>query len=220
MKLTDFFLRQEQKVVDECLITKHGYELIWIGEDLIYGSRVSPIKRQLKIGFLPESAKTSVDMMVEKSALPFGQNSIDFIIFSHVLDLEKNPEILLKEAHRVLRLDGALLITGFRSFFKFFNFFNFFGLRRRNRMGRLRGLAEQQGFQLKKRYFFGSKLSKLFKSRLSWLGCLSPGYALLLEKQTIKLRPICKEQLLRAPAGSVFGVEGMKPKPLPSKNTQ
>jgi SAM-dependent methyltransferase len=208
MKWTDFFLKQEQKVVDECLSTKHGYELIWIGEDLLHGSRVSPIKRQLKASFFEEQEILSQeDVVMEKFAWPFVQHSVDFIVFSHVLDLENNPEFLLKEAHRVLRMDGALLITGMSpwGWGKW--------LRKRQRAGKLCQLSVKQGFELKKRYFFGSRFSEL-----KFIRQLSPGYALLLEKQTIKLRPICKEQILRASAGSVFGVEGIEVKPLPSKN--
>jgi SAM-dependent methyltransferase len=229
MELADF-LKQEQKVVDECLMAKHGYELIWIGADLITGSDISPIKRQLKLEFLNSEAKGErpAHILVEKDALPFEQNSMDFIVLSHVLEFEKNPEILLKEVRRVLRPDGILLITGFSAWWffrpqakKFLRkmFLKGFVEKKDHKNHKdntkialyFRGLnrISREGFQLSKHYYFGVSL-KLF----------ARGYALLLEKQTIKLRPICKERAVVSPSGSVFGVEVLDPKPIPSKKAQ
>jgi SAM-dependent methyltransferase len=229
MKFQDF-LKQEQKIVNQNLTLKHGYELIWMGSDLISGSRASPIKRQIKMGFFQEDClgPFPVDCLVEPDALPFEENAIDFVILSHVLEFEKNPQVLLKEIYRVLRPDGALLITGFsrlwghwaRRFLR--EMFPGYFFKNQNRVLYFRSARQliklaQSGvnlcFERKKHEKFG------FCINAAWMPKFSRGYALLLEKQTIKLREIRVNQEDRRPSilTPIFGGEGVDPKPCPQR---
>lgn len=45
--------------------------------------------------------------------LPFPAESVDFIVLAHALEESENPHQVLREAARILRPDGQLLIIGF-----------------------------------------------------------------------------------------------------------
>ncbi len=47
------------------------------------------------------------------SALPFASESIDLLVLPHVLEFAADPHQVLREAERVLRPEGRLIISGF-----------------------------------------------------------------------------------------------------------
>lgn len=47
--------------------------------------------------------------------LPLASESMDFIYLSHALEFSKNPHDVLREAYRVLRPEGNLIITSFNN---------------------------------------------------------------------------------------------------------
>lgn len=47
------------------------------------------------------------------SALPFASESIDLLVLPHVLEFAADPHQILREAERVLRPEGRLIISGF-----------------------------------------------------------------------------------------------------------
>ena len=53
----------------------------------------------------------NVDVVADIGNLPFKSNSIDVIINEAVLEHNKNPQLLIKEMHRVLKPGGLIYIT-------------------------------------------------------------------------------------------------------------
>lgn len=51
-------------------------------------------------------------LRAEADALPFSENSVDAVLLSHHLEFAPDPHHVVREAHRVLRSDGYLLLTG------------------------------------------------------------------------------------------------------------
>lgn len=55
---------------------------------------------------------TPVSLSTDAAALPFEADSLDLLVLPYVLECHGNPHQVLREAHRVLRPEGQLLILG------------------------------------------------------------------------------------------------------------
>ena len=55
----------------------------------------------------------SVDMHADPAFLPFAPGSFSTVVLPHVLEDHELPHQVLREAHRVLRSDGHLVLSGF-----------------------------------------------------------------------------------------------------------
>jgi SAM-dependent methyltransferase len=54
----------------------------------------------------------TIMLQAEADALPFSESSVDAVLLSHNLEFTADPHHVVREAHRVLRSDGYLLLTG------------------------------------------------------------------------------------------------------------
>lgn len=54
---------------------------------------------------------STVSVQADADALPFSDNSVDAVLLSHMLEFTPDPHHVVREAHRVLRSDGYLLLT-------------------------------------------------------------------------------------------------------------
>jgi len=52
-------------------------------------------------------------VLAESEYLPIDTHSIDIVIMPHTLEFEENPHRVLREANRVLKPEGIILLTGF-----------------------------------------------------------------------------------------------------------
>ena len=86
-----------------------GYYLLKIG-DLSCQLDTSGCKVQHHITVGRSSA--GLMLQAEADALPFCDNSVDAVLLSHNLEFTPDPHHVVREAHRVLRSDGYLLLTG------------------------------------------------------------------------------------------------------------
>ena len=59
------------------------------------------------------SGNTPLGVQTDPAALPFATDSLDLVILPYILEFHSNPHQVLREAHRVLRPEGQLLILGF-----------------------------------------------------------------------------------------------------------
>lgn len=56
---------------------------------------------------------TPIGLQTDAAALPFAADSLDLLVLPFVLEFHNNPHQVLREAHRVLRPKGQLLVLGF-----------------------------------------------------------------------------------------------------------
>jgi len=63
------------------------------------------------------------DIIADPHGLPFAENTIDLIVMPHALEFTDDPHLMLREAWRVIRPEGQIVISGF-------NPFSLFGTRR------------------------------------------------------------------------------------------
>jgi SAM-dependent methyltransferase len=59
---------------------------------------------------------TNAGLLAEPDQLPFAENQFDVIVLPHTLEFQALPHEVLREAFRVLRPEGRLLITGFNPY--------------------------------------------------------------------------------------------------------
>lgn len=63
-----------------------------------------------------ESINSVVDLFLDPAFLPFPEKSLTTVILPHVLEQHRLPHQVLREAHRVLKPEGHLVLTGFNPF--------------------------------------------------------------------------------------------------------
>ena len=74
---------------------------------------LAPVRFQVVFGGeLPSNPHCPV-VMAEDCLLPFPTDSIDILVLHHTLDLSVHPHQVIREAERVLRPGGRLLVFGF-----------------------------------------------------------------------------------------------------------
>jgi SAM-dependent methyltransferase len=108
-------LEAEQALINPYLSRLFGYHILQIGcssrHSLISDSPVGH-----KILFAPEYDKVSRLPVADNEQLPLAKESIDVVVIHHALDFTRDSHSLLREATRVLRPGGHLLIVGFNPF--------------------------------------------------------------------------------------------------------
>ena len=55
-------------------------------------------------------------LIADPHSLPFAENAIDLIVMPHALEFTDNPHLMLREAYRVIRPEGQIVIAGFNPF--------------------------------------------------------------------------------------------------------
>lgn len=86
-----------------------GYYLLKVG-DLSCQLDTSGCKVQHHIAVGRHSE--GLMLQADADALPFSESSVDAVLLSHNLEFTPDPHHVVREAHRVLRSDGYLLLTG------------------------------------------------------------------------------------------------------------
>lgn len=105
-------LEAEQTVIDHALDGIFGEHLLQIG---CWGHESGLIGRART----QHAATVYIDgqhgnVAADLTRLPFANDSVDAILLPHTLDLASSPHDVVREAHRVLRSDGQLMILGFK----------------------------------------------------------------------------------------------------------
>jgi len=62
---------------------------------------------------ISRQGNTPRSVQTDASALPFESDSLDLVVLPYVLEFHEDPHRVLREAYRVLRPEGQLLIMGF-----------------------------------------------------------------------------------------------------------
>ncbi len=106
----------EKRQLEALLPNVFGYHLLQVGEhhpSSYLGS--SPIRHQIISDVCPVSAEHDCQLSIQLNAhnLAIASDSIDAVILPHTLDVDMNPQQVLREADRVLVPEGRAIILGF-----------------------------------------------------------------------------------------------------------
>ncbi len=172
-----------QKIVDEHLRAGHGYELLWIGNKLLHGSAVSLIKRQIQVNFSVKTQSKSLlpQVCVDKSAFPFEDHSIDYVVLSQIFRRDQEPELCLKELSRILRQDGKLLIAEEEPIPFWMSLLQSLKLHR-SYLKKIQRFLEREGWELEKRSQFHKGIVLLFQRKMLRCEVLKMTENVLIEK--------------------------------------
>ena len=99
---------REQRYFDQAVSDVFGFNAVQVGmpqQDYLRNSRI-PLRVTCA---LDHPAQVHADPMF----LPFTTQSLDLLLLPHVLEFSANPHQVLREANRVLRPEGRLLLSGF-----------------------------------------------------------------------------------------------------------
>lgn len=116
---------QAEKVLTDPLLSRlFGYHILQIGCNEEFSLIAeSPVGH--KVIFAPTWRPGSANPVADNEELPLTTDSIDVVVLHHALDFTEDSHRLLREATRVLRPGGQLLIVGFNpiSFWGFWKLF-------------------------------------------------------------------------------------------------
>ena len=105
-------LQAEKQLITPYLNRLFGYHILQLGcssrHSLIADSPVGH-----KVIFAPEPDRSHKLPVADNECLPLAKDSIDVVVVHHALDFTHDSHTLLREATRVLRPGGQLLIIGF-----------------------------------------------------------------------------------------------------------
>lgn len=104
------FLAHEQQVYDQAVADVFGYYAVQVGFPRVNCLKSSRIPNIIFAG------NHTGHLRCESTYLPFAENSIDLLCLPHALEFSENPHQTLREAFRILRPEGYLILTGFNPF--------------------------------------------------------------------------------------------------------
>lgn len=112
--LGESLLAQEARVVEEALDGIFGEQMLQLGQwgEARQFLRFSRTQRAALIA--EELSEGSPSAIGQLHRLPVASDSIDAVLLPHTLDYSDRPHAILREVDRVLRLDGQVVILGFR----------------------------------------------------------------------------------------------------------
>ena len=93
-----------------------GLELLQLGvwgsgRDLLQGGRT---RHQSLVASTTPSRAGDADLVANPAHLPIATGSVDAVLLPHSLEIEPDPQAVLREADRVLTGQGHLVLLGFR----------------------------------------------------------------------------------------------------------
>ncbi len=101
-------LYREQRYFDHAVSDVFGFNAVQVGLPQIDFLRNSRIPLRVTCAVAP-TAGVRADAMF----LPFENQSLDLLLLPHVLEFSAHPHQVLREAERVLRPEGRLVMAGF-----------------------------------------------------------------------------------------------------------
>ena len=113
-----YLQKREQAYFDETVADIFGFHALQIGLPECHFLAQSRIVSRWSLDYDPPA-----DIIADPHGLPFGENTIDLIVMPHALEFTDDPHLMLREAWRVTRPEGQIVLSGF-------NPFSLFGMRR------------------------------------------------------------------------------------------
>src|SRR3977135_1779466 len=103
-----YVLAWERGQFDAAVEDVFGYNAVQLGLPGLDFLREARIPRKDGAGLEP-----GCGLRCEPVQLPLASQSIDLLALPHVLEFSAQPHALLREAERVLRAEGSIVISGF-----------------------------------------------------------------------------------------------------------
>ncbi len=108
-------LASEREEVDRLLPYVFGYHIVQIGSlgrdrDLLKSCR---IRHRLIIDADYGNGVGDTGLFARAESLPIASDSVDAVVLTHTLELERDPHQVLREAERILIPEGHVLVIGF-----------------------------------------------------------------------------------------------------------
>jgi SAM-dependent methyltransferase len=121
-----YMLGWEQAQLDEVVADLFGFHALQLGLPELAALQANRMPHRWLAG---PAGQVGVSLQCEFEALPFESGSLDLVVLPHALEMATDSHGLLREAERVLRPEGRLIVLGL-------NPASAWGLRQR--LGRLR----------------------------------------------------------------------------------
>jgi len=106
--LGQHLLFREQRYFDQAVSDVFGFNAVQVGLphiDFLRNSRI-PLRVSCAV-------EAPAQVIADPMFLPFENQSLDLLLLPHVLEFSSNPHQVLREAERVLRPEGRLVLAGF-----------------------------------------------------------------------------------------------------------
>jgi SAM-dependent methyltransferase len=134
-----YLLDWEQRQMDAAVADLFGFHALQLGWPCLQGLRANRMPQRWLALETPQHAAADAALVTDFDALPFESNSLDLLLLPHTLEFTRDPHHRLREAHRVLRAEGRLLVLGL-------NPASLWGLRQRLTPGFLPAQGEFLGY--------------------------------------------------------------------------
>ena len=101
-------LAWEAAQIDRIVTDIFGYYAVQVGLPGIDFLRANRAASRYQVALYGSSA-----MIADAHELPFAAESLDLLLLPHLLEFSEEPHQILREAERVLRPEGELIVSGF-----------------------------------------------------------------------------------------------------------
>lgn len=110
-------LVEQQAMIEQLLAGAFGYHLLQVGIDpQLALCESSSIRHRLVLAQSLYPGVPANAVVGSAAELPFEHHSLDLVVLHHALDFTDNPHQVLREAARVTRPGGHLIVVGFNPF--------------------------------------------------------------------------------------------------------
>lgn len=105
-----YLLAWEQQQLDRIVADLFGFHALQLGLNALEGLRSNRMPHRWMAA--TASGQGSAAIVLDSTALPFPEQSLDLVILPHTLELSPDPHATLREVERVLVPEGRVVICG------------------------------------------------------------------------------------------------------------
>jgi len=114
----EYLLAWEQERLDAAVVDLFGFHALQLGLPELSGLQANRMPHrwlaldQLERPLADDAPSAAIALHCEFDELPFESASLDLLVLPHALELARDPHQTLREAERVLRPEGRVVILG------------------------------------------------------------------------------------------------------------